>query len=340
MKPKKDFRLFLGREPSRSRRVALTGRLFLLVLFLAPAVAQEPGGKPDAPTPKTGQTAIPLPSKARVFPPPAKSAPEPDTLPDFEELAARLSEFAAVANCQQTSCTILVTDFVLPDGNTSLYGTRLADELSRELVSRTTKMRAIDRLRFHEHITKDRVPVKSINEQLARAFAADLQATFVVLGTTHKTDDGAVQLLARLLYVPAKQWGEHDAQVKLPAPNAISDLSPSELLTPLPPILATASGEKVYPPGVDGLTTPTCYYMPNPPFSEEARRSKVSGSLTAEAVINSEGRLENARIVRGLPYGLNETTIATMKTWKCNPAQKDGKPVPTIVQFEVHFRLY
>jgi TonB family protein len=261
-------------------------------------------------------------------------------LPDLEELAAKLTEFVAVANCQQMNCTILVTDFVLPDKNTSLYGTRLADQLSKELASRTAKMRVVDRRRFHEHITKDRVPVKSIDERLARAFASELQATFVVLGATHKTDDGAVQLLARLLYVPDKQWGEYDAQVRLPAPNAISDLSPSELLTPLPPILATASGETVYRPGADGVSTATCYYMPNPPYSEDSRKSKVSGSLTAEAVINSEGRLENARIVRGLPYGLNETTIATMKTWKCRPALKDGKPVPTVVQFEVHFRLY
>ncbi len=329
-----------GDNPGGYRLHILASGFFLAFVLLAPVLAQETSGKPGAPSPKTSQVSIPLPTKPRINPQPSKSAAEPDIPADLEELAAKLSEFAAVANCQQKGCTILVTDFVLPDGNTSLYGTRLADELSKELASQTTKMRVLDRLRFHQHITKDRVPVKSIDERLARAFASDLQATFVVLGITHKTDDGAVQLLARLLYVPDKQWGEYDAQVKLPTPNAISDLSPSEVLTPLPPILATASGEKVYRSGVDGVSSPMCYYMPNPPYSEEARKSKVSGSLTVEAVINSEGRLENARIVRGLPYGLNETTIVTMKSWKCNPAQKDGKPVPTLVSFYVNFRLY
>jgi len=322
------------------RAFTLGGALFLAFVLLEPVVAQETGEKPDAPTPKPSQVAIPLPTKPRVTPPPAKSAPEPDILPDLEELAAKLSEFVAVANCQQKGCTILVTDFVLPDGNTSRYGTRLADELSKELASQTTKMRVVDRRRFHAHITKDRVPVKSIDERLAQAFASELQATFVVLGTTHKTDDSAVQLFARLLNVADKHWGEYDAQVKLPAPNAISDLSPSEVLTPLPPILATATGETVYRPGVDDVTTPTCYYMPNPPYSEGARKSKVSGTVSVEAVINSKGRLENERIIRGLPDGLNETTIATMKTGQCSPAQKDGKPVPTVVRFDVNFRMY
>jgi protein TonB len=80
--------------------------------------------------------------------------------------------------------------------------------------------------------------------------------------------------------------------------------------------------------------------MPNPPYSEGARKSKLSGTVSVEAVINSEGKLENERIIRGLPGGLNETTIETMKTWKCNPAQKDGKPVPTVVKFDVNFQIH
>jgi TonB family protein len=66
----------------------------------------------------------------------------------------------------------------------------------------------------------------------------------------------------------------------------------------------------------------------------------VSGSIVTEAVLNTNGRLENLRISRGLPGGLNETTLATMRTWRCSPAQMDGKNVPVRIQFEVNFRLY
>jgi TonB family protein len=62
--------------------------------------------------------------------------------------------------------------------------------------------------------------------------------------------------------------------------------------------------------------------MPNPPYSDGARKLKLNGTVTAEAVINSEGKLESIRIVRGMPGGLNETTIAAMRTWRCHPALK------------------
>jgi len=155
-----------------------------------------------------------------------------------------------------------------------------------------------------------------------------------------KTDDDEVQLSTRLLDVDDKDWSGYNAVVNLLATKSSVDLSPSEPFAPLPQITSTASGEFIYRPGVDGVSSPQCIYMPNPPYSEGARKFQLSGTLSAEAVINSEGRLENVRIVRGLPGGLNDTTIATMKTWRCNPAHKDGKAVPSRVQFEVNFRLY
>ncbi len=79
--------------------------------------------------------------------------------------------------------------------------------------------------------------------------------------------------------------------------------------------------------------------MPNPPYTEGARKLRLNGTVTAEAVINSEGKLENIRVVRGMPGGLNETVIATLRTWRCYPALKDGEPVPVIVPFIITFRL-
>ena len=66
----------------------------------------------------------------------------------------------------------------------------------------------------------------------------------------------------------------------------------------------------------------------------------MSGFIIAEAIVTTEGRLQNARIISGLPGGLNEQTIATLGTWRCKPAVKDGYPVSTQIPFEVNFRLY
>jgi len=340
LKSKGEFRLAAGGNPSGCRLHTLICGLFLGFLFIAPVVAQEPSSKPEVPTPKTGQVAIPLPTKPAATPLPAKSVSEADTLKDLQALATQFLKYAAVVSCPKKDCTILVTNFVVPDGNTSPYGMQLADELSKELAGQNSKIQVIDRGHLQDLLTKDRVPAKSINEGLARSIAFALNATFVVLGVTKKIDDDEVQLSTRLLDVADKDWSGYSAVVNLLAPKSNVDLSPAEPFAPLPQITSTASGESIYRPGVDGVSMPNCIYWPNPPYSEGARKLQLSGTLSAEAVIDSEGGLENVRIVRGLPDGLNGTTIATMKTWRCNPALKDGKAVPTRVQFELDFRLY
>ena len=66
----------------------------------------------------------------------------------------------------------------------------------------------------------------------------------------------------------------------------------------------------------------------------------MHGFIKLEAIVTTDGRLENARILSGLLGGLKEQTIATFKAWRCNPALKDGHLVPTRTSFEVNFRLY
>ena len=81
--------------------------------------------------------------------------------------------------------------------------------------------------------------------------------------------------------------------------------------------------------------------MPNPPYSEEARKAKYSGIVLVEAIVNLDGRLTNLRVIKSPGLGLDEYTIQTLMTWRCKPAiGPNGKPVPTIVPFEVNFRLY
>jgi hypothetical protein len=203
---------------------------FLFTLFSLPSIcAQEAGGKPDAPRPKVDQVAIPLPTKPMAVSLPTKSALEPDTLPGLQGLAIQILESAGVPGCQKTECAILVTDFALPDGNTSAYGMPLADELSKEMASRGEKVRVVDRSLLHHSLINALAPLKSVDEQLARSIAHELNATFMVLGTTTKTEDDVVQLSARLLdaaNVADKDWSGTGAVINFHAPKSVADLSP------------------------------------------------------------------------------------------------------------------
>jgi len=114
--------------------------------------------------------------------------------------------------------------------------------------------------------------MRPIDEQLARSIALELKATFVVLGTTRKSEDDMVQLSARLLdaaNVTDKDWSGNATAVNFNAPKSIADLSPLEPLPFFRRLLRLPVGRKYIPSGVDGVSSPRCRYMPNPPYSEK-----------------------------------------------------------------------
>lgn len=101
------------------------------------------------------------------------------------------------------------------------------------------------------------------------------------------------------------------------------------------------TGGGAFRAGVGGVGMPSCYFMPNPPYSDEARKAKYSGTVLVEAIVTVDGRVTNPRVVKSPGLGLDETTINTLRTWRCKPAVgPGGRPVPTQVPFEVTFRLY
>jgi len=314
--------------------------LLLTLGFVQVSQAQESGGKPDAPTPKTVQPPILLPKYSPAGSPSKNSGREPETVADLSALATSVAAYIFGTGCQPKSCTVLVTDFTLPDGNTSAYGLRLSDTFACELTSKEYKLKVIDRSLLQSFLAKERVPAESEHRTVIHWLAEEFDARFIVFGTTEKADKGVVSLSSQLIDTESEEWRVYGALVNLGPPNSAEDLAPVDPSGPLPPITTSSSGEKVERVGVNGTTLPSCTYMPNPPYSEGARKLKLSGSVTVEAVINSQGQLENVRVVRGLPGGVNETTIATLRTWRCHPALKDGKPVPVLVPFTVNFRLY
>jgi TonB family protein len=68
-------------------------------------------------------------------------------------------------------------------------------------------------------------------------------------------------------------------------------------------------------------------YGPHPEYSEEARKAKFMGTCALNLVVGPDGRPRDIAIARSVGLGLDEKAIETVKTWKFEPALKDGKPV-------------
>jgi len=101
------------------------------------------------------------------------------------------------------------------------------------------------------------------------------------------------------------------------------------------------TGGGVFRAGVNGVGSPSCFYAPNPPYSDEARKAKYAGVVLVDVVVTADGRVTNPHVIKSPGLGLDEVTINTLRTWRCKPANgPNGKPVPVEVQIEVTFRLY
>jgi protein TonB len=99
------------------------------------------------------------------------------------------------------------------------------------------------------------------------------------------------------------------------------------------------TGGGVFRPGM-GATLPRGLYTPDPEFSEEARKAKYQGTCTLMIVVSPDGRATNIRVVNSLGMGLDEKAIEAVKTWRFEPGQKNGHPVPFEMAVEVDFHLY
>jgi TonB family protein len=88
-----------------------------------------------------------------------------------------------------------------------------------------------------------------------------------------------------------------------------------------------------------GVSEPIPTYMPDPTYSEEARKAKYQGVVSLWIVVDSQGNVTDARVVKPLGLGLDEKAVETVRTWKFKPAMRNGVPVPVRVGVDVFFRL-
>jgi len=108
---------------------------------------------------------------------------------------------------------------------------------------------------------------------------------------------------------------------------------------------ATGSGNASPPPGVvragNGVTIPRLIKQVRPQYTAEAMRARIQGSVMVECVVNTDGTVSNARVIRSLDatFGLDQEAIKAAKQWLFAPGTRNGEPVPVMVSIELTFTL-
>lgn len=65
-------------------------------------------------------------------------------------------------------------------------------------------------------------------------------------------------------------------------------------------------------------------------------QSIVSGTVVLEVSLDDAGKITEVRVVRGIP-SLTEAAEQSVRRWKFQPAELDGKPVPSKVAVAFSF---
>ena len=96
---------------------------------------------------------------------------------------------------------------------------------------------------------------------------------------------------------------------------------------------------KVVP--ADDVSLPQLVKEVKPSYTRKARAAAIQGVVLLQAVVRSDGRVGDVRVVRSLDakYGLDQQAVKAAKQWVFKPGMKDGKPVAVLVAVEMSFSL-
>jgi len=84
-----------------------------------------------------------------------------------------------------------------------------------------------------------------------------------------------------------------------------------------------------------------CRVCPDPRYSDEARKTKLQGSVLLAVLVGADGRVQEVRVIQGLGMGLDENVLEAVRKWQFLPAKDAAqRPVASWIKVESMFRLF
>ena len=79
----------------------------------------------------------------------------------------------------------------------------------------------------------------------------------------------------------------------------------------------------------------------SPKYPDLARKAKIEGQVILQALIDSDGTVKEAQILKspGAKFGFDEEAINAIKQWRYKPGLQNGRPVAVYFTVIVTFRL-
>lgn len=257
----------------------------------------------------------------------------------IRDVTDRILKNAGKANCKGRDCRIAIANFTFSSGLTSALGLELADRFAQSLGSQKNAVPIIDRAQFRSYLEQQRIPGELLNNQKGIQWLGRAVGATTILDGRMEASGSSIRVVARLLSCQKDKVGPEESFV-FSYDGPASDLIPSQAFASQLSSTEAFSAPAIREVGKGGVGPPKCVYCPNPSYTDPARLAKLNGTAIIEVVVTAEGSAGAVRIVKGLPFGLNESAIEAVHNWKFRPSTLNGEPVTVRVPVEVMFRLY
>ena len=107
----------------------------------------------------------------------------------------------------------------------------------------------------------------------------------------------------------------------------------------LPIVTPTKTDDGRYSRMSPGMKPPKLIHSVEPVYPAAAKAERIAGIVILETLINEQGTIDDVRVMKGLPQGLDQAAVDAVKQWRFEPASIDGKVVPVIFNLTINFRL-
>jgi periplasmic protein TonB len=87
------------------------------------------------------------------------------------------------------------------------------------------------------------------------------------------------------------------------------------------------------------VKAPTVISRVEPTYPEVARKARISGIVIVECIIDKNGVVRDVKVLKPLPFGLDQAAAAAVQKWRFRPGTLNGQPVDVIFNLTVNFKL-
>ncbi len=109
---------------------------------------------------------------------------------------------------------------------------------------------------------------------------------------------------------------------------------------PAPRIEAAAAVKPTGPVTLDAELAMSCRERTPPTYPPQSRRLGEEGKVVLRVELDEQGSVAAAAVASGSGHArLDQAALAAVKTWRCTPAQRDGRPARAVALQPFRFVL-